>query len=73
MIDAFRAFQIPAELRDRHGYPELTGRLKAKILGLNAARLYGIDVERARHTAANDDLAWLGAALEEYRARGNPG
>ena len=32
-IDAFRAFQIPAELRERYGYPELTPRVKAKILG----------------------------------------
>ena len=38
-IDAFRAFQIPRELQDRHGYPPLTDRAKAKILGWNAARL----------------------------------
>src|SRR5690606_28787918 len=42
-IDAFRAFQIPAELQERHGYPALTQRAKTKILGFNAARLYGID------------------------------
>src|SRR5262249_9798394 len=29
-IDAFRAFQIPAELRERFGYPELTHEVKAK-------------------------------------------
>ena len=39
LIDAFRAFQIPEELRQRHGYPELTSRIKEKILGLNAARV----------------------------------
>lgn len=38
-IEAFRAFEIPADLRDRHGYVELTPERKAKILGLNAARL----------------------------------
>lgn len=42
-IDAFRAFVIPEDLRERHGYPELTRGAKAKILGWNAVNLYGID------------------------------
>jgi predicted TIM-barrel fold metal-dependent hydrolase len=69
-IDAFRAFQIPAELRDRYGYPELTADVKAKILGRNAARIYGIDLAAARH--ARDDLDWLRAATAEAAARGVP-
>jgi hypothetical protein len=69
-IDAFRAFQIPADLRDRYGYPELTPGLKAKILGRNAARIYGIDLAAAR--AAKDDLAWLRPVMEEVAARGVP-
>ncbi len=69
-IDAFRAFQIPEELRERHGYPELTPRIKAKILGGNAARVYGIDLAQARATAASDDLAWVRAALREWTERG---
>jgi hypothetical protein len=72
VIDAFRAFQIPRALRQRHGYPELTPSIKAKILGLNAARVYGIDAEDARRRARSDDLAWLKAALAEYRAHGTP-
>jgi predicted TIM-barrel fold metal-dependent hydrolase len=72
VIDAFRAFQIPAELRERHGYPELTPQIKAKILGLNAARVYGIDPARARRNAEADDLAWIKAAVEETRIGGNP-
>jgi predicted TIM-barrel fold metal-dependent hydrolase len=71
-IDAFRAFQIPAELRERHGYPELTPAIKEKILGLNAARVYGIDPARARRVKESDDLAWLRAAVDEYRGKGNP-
>src|SRR5919106_3825989 len=42
-IEAFRAFQIPVDMRERFGYPELTTRVKEKILGWNAARLYGIE------------------------------
>ena len=46
--DAFAARRermdaLVRELRERHGYPELTPELKAKILGRNAARLYGLD------------------------------
>ncbi len=69
-IDAFRAFQIPAELRDRYGYPELTADVKAKILGRNAARIYGIDLAAAR--SARGDLDWLREAMAEVDARGVP-
>jgi len=72
VIDAFRAFQIPRAMREQFGYPELTPAIKAKILGGNAARVYGIDPERARARARTDDLAWLRAALAEYRAHGTP-
>ena len=72
-IDAFRAFQIPAGMRDEFGYPELTPSLKQKILGLNAARVYGIDPDAARERARDDDTSWVKAVLEEYAASGNPG
>jgi predicted TIM-barrel fold metal-dependent hydrolase len=42
-IQAMRTFQISPELQERHGYPELTDELKAKIFGLNSAALYGIE------------------------------
>ena len=71
-IDAFRAFQIPAEMRERYGYPELTPEIKEKILGRNASRVYGIDLEHARRVRDDESLAWLRAAVDEYRASGNP-
>jgi uncharacterized protein len=42
-IQAFRAFEISAEFRERFGYPALTREAKAKIFGANAARVYGIE------------------------------
>jgi hypothetical protein len=36
-IQAFRAFQIAPELRERHGYPELSGPLKAKVRPVGGA------------------------------------
>ena len=60
-------------MREQYGYPELTARRKQKILGENAARVYGIDLEAARLRAENDDLAWVRAAIDEYRAKTRPG
>ena len=42
-IQAMRTFQISEQLRERYGYPRLTKEIRAKVLGLNAARLYGVD------------------------------
>jgi hypothetical protein len=42
-IEALWRFQIPAEMRARYGYPELTEQVKRQILGLNSARIYGLD------------------------------
>jgi hypothetical protein len=41
-INAFRTFCLSSEFTERYGYPQLTRTLKAKILGLNAARLHRI-------------------------------
>lgn len=41
LIDAFRAFVIPAEMQDRFGYPPLTAAVKERILSTNAQALYG--------------------------------
>jgi hypothetical protein len=55
-IVGFRTFQIDPALRDQYGYPELTAELKAKVFGLNAARLYGIDPEAQRCAIGAGDL-----------------
>jgi hypothetical protein len=49
-IDAFKALEIPPAMQDRFGYPALTRRMKARILGLNAARLYGVKPRGKRCT-----------------------
>jgi predicted TIM-barrel fold metal-dependent hydrolase len=41
-IQAFRTFQISPELRAKHGYPEITPALRAKVFGLNALKVYSI-------------------------------
>lgn len=63
-ISAFRAFQIPQRLQDEHGYPPLTDAAKAKILGLNAARVYDIDVEATRCVIQDDDVSIAKQAID---------
>ena len=45
-IDALWRFQIPEDLRKKYGYPELTQDAKRKILGLNSAKLYGVNAKQ---------------------------
>ncbi|MDQ3026170.1 MAG: amidohydrolase [Pseudomonadota bacterium] len=67
-IQAFRTFQIAPELRDKHGYPEITAALRAKVFGLNALRVYSIPADVVRKHAKDR------VALErgEYRERPDP-
>jgi hypothetical protein len=69
-IMAFRAFQISPELQERYGYPALTPELKAKVFGLNAARVFGVDVDAARCALDATDLAAARAQLASYRQDG---
>ncbi len=66
-IDAMWRFQIPEELRERYGYPELTEEAKRKILGLNSARLYGI--EGVESTTLADLNARFRPVPEDYEDR----
>jgi predicted TIM-barrel fold metal-dependent hydrolase len=68
-IQAFRAFEISPELQERHGYPALTPEIKRKIFGLNAARVYGIDVAEVRRAQAFDPVS---RARSEYQNDPSP-
>jgi uncharacterized protein len=47
-LDAFWDFELPQDLVDGYGYPQLTEQAKRKILGENLLRLHGMDVEATR-------------------------
>jgi predicted TIM-barrel fold metal-dependent hydrolase len=68
-IDAFKRFQISDELCERFGYKKLTKEDKAKIFGLNAARIYGIDVTAQRKALPADTLERLKTAYLERGGR----
>jgi predicted TIM-barrel fold metal-dependent hydrolase len=62
-IAALRMFQIPDQLQQEFGYPALTAEMKAKIFGLNAARIYGVDVSATRAAISADDVTELRMAM----------
>jgi hypothetical protein len=56
---------ISEQFQEQYGYPALTPERKAKILGLNAARIYGIDPEATRCTLDTSKLTRLKLAMDE--------
>lgn len=56
-IDAFRKFQIPDQLVQGYGYPQLTPEIKRKIFGANAARLWSIKTTASVAPAAAPRVA----------------
>lgn len=69
-IMAFRAFQIDAGVAAEHGYPMLTPAVKAKVFGLNACRLFGLDPEATRCALAADGLEAARAEARRMVATG---
>ena len=56
-IEAFRRFEISDALIEKHGYAPLTRPVKEQIFGLNAARLFGVDVSAKRNEIPSDYLS----------------
>lgn len=67
LIDAFRTFQIPDAMCDEFGYEPLTDVIRAKILGGNAARVYGVDLNEAAALKASHDDAWALELADRYQ------
>ncbi len=55
-IEAFKRFDISDEFVEKFGYAKLSKADKAKILGLNAAKLYNVDVKAKRNAIPGDSL-----------------
>jgi predicted TIM-barrel fold metal-dependent hydrolase len=73
-LQAFWDFQIPQDLCEGYGYPQLTDQAKRKILGENLLRLHGMDVtdtvgRLGRKQAASQQVA---AAFLEAERRSEP-
>lgn len=66
-IQAFKSLVIPEEMQHKLGYPALTDRIKARILGENAAELYGLKPKEILHRLEHDRV---GALREEQMELG---
>jgi predicted TIM-barrel fold metal-dependent hydrolase len=64
-IVAMRMLTIAPALQQQYGYPELTAELKRKILGLNGAKVYGIDPATTRFAIKDDDIMKLRMAYRD--------
>lgn len=51
-VKALIDFEIPQDLQDGYGYPQMTASDKEKILGLNIAKIFGIDVAAKKRELA---------------------
>jgi predicted TIM-barrel fold metal-dependent hydrolase len=67
LIDAFRAFEIPAAMQEEFGYPPLDADAKDRILSHNARRVYGIGDDVFARVDAERDASWVAHALPALR------
>jgi predicted TIM-barrel fold metal-dependent hydrolase len=68
-IVRLRKLKMKEELLAKYKYPELTDEIKDQILGLNAAKLFGVDVNAKRKAIKADKLSSL---RQEYRQNPSP-
>ena len=69
-IMAMRAFEITPQFQDAYGYPALTADLKARLFGLNAAELFGVDPTATRCGLTVDPLKASVDETAQLRAEG---
>jgi len=68
-IEALRRLEMPELLMKQFGYAPLTAETKAKIFGLNAARLYGVDPKAKRDPVPTD---YIDRLRKQYKEAGRP-
>jgi hypothetical protein len=66
-LQAFRVFTISNEFQGRFGYPALTPAIKAQVLGLNAAKLFKLDVDATRCALATDPITGARTTAAHWR------
>jgi uncharacterized protein len=68
-IEAFRRFEIPARLIEKHKYPALSHAVKQQVFTTNAARLFKIDVTKPRTEVPKDYVERMKLAYREAGPR----
>lgn len=70
LLEAFWKLEMPRDLVEDYGMPELTPEIKRAILGENHARILGLDIEAMKQQMEGDEFSgreelapmWAGAA-----------
>jgi hypothetical protein len=68
-IVRLRKLKMKPELMDKYKYADLTDAVKDQLLGLNAAKVFGVDPAAKRQAIKADKLTLL---REEYRRNPSP-
>jgi hypothetical protein len=68
-IERMRRLTMKEELIDKYHYPDLTAEIKNQILGLNAAKLLGVDVQAELKKIKTDKLTQI---RDEFRRQPSP-
>ena len=63
-----RRLEMPESLMKQFGYGPLNSEVKAKIFGLNAARVYGVDPQAKRNPIPDDYVDRLKKLYKESGA-----
>jgi uncharacterized protein len=71
-LEAFRAFEITPEYQETYDYPALSQAIKTKILGANAARVYGVTPPTTSCRFTRSDLQQAREALSTRPASYGP-
>jgi uncharacterized protein len=65
-IERLRRLKMTDELMNKYKYPELTDTIKNQIFGLNAARLFNVDVKAQRNAIKADRLTGIRQERREH-------
>src|SRR5206468_1093624 len=65
-IETMRGFKIPDALVEQYGYPQITDDIRAKIFGLNAAKVFGIDPAVRKCAIDGERTAYEKRDLDDY-------
>jgi uncharacterized protein len=68
-IIAFMSFKMDQRIAAAQGYPDLTPAIKAKILGLNAAKVFNVDPARKRCVIRTSQLSATKHQLDQEFGR----
>jgi uncharacterized protein len=66
MLEAFWRMEMPRDLVEEEGFPELDMETKKDILGRNSARILGLDINKMKAAIADDEFSRMTELAEPW-------